>query len=432
MQKNFSDFYSIIQDQKSLLDEIKIIGSNTFDIESILKQYKGKDYSNLYNTFLLDATKGKKDFNDLISEQIRSGLGLLKDLNTHIDGEFSEQESSYRGLLRKKEELNSFWSNLSGVKAGLQNENREMTLELDGFLKKKSWLVSKREYISYKYNEYGDEEKINETFQEWSEEYNNEKAEEKALKAEYEKVRQDEKIIPRVCKDIKSYIKSQKDGISLAKYEMEEIFKAVPDFEERAKESEEIVSKYNAVHKDLEENTSTLNDLRDKFKKVDDEKKKLEINFEEKKAVLAPILKTEDSLKNKLAEITDRFGRQEELKGERHILREVMQPLEGRLEGWKEKIKNFEKKSIEANKEIENLKSESHKLVAELKEYEALAGPVTELKERMDSAGKENATIGEQDKKLTSEIHKTRKENELLSIKARQFEMVRKKLEGIK
>lgn len=431
MQKNFSDFYSIIQDQKNLLDEIKIIGSNTFEIGPILKQYKGKDFSNLYNIFLLDATKGKKDFNNLIKEQVRSGLGLLKDLNTHIDEKASEQEEAYRDLLNKKEELNNFWSNLSGEKEGLQNESRKMTLELNVFLKKRSWLVSKREYINHKYSEYGDDEKINELFQQWSEEYKNEKAEEMALKVEYEKVRQDGKTIPLVCKDIKNYIKSQKDGIALARYEMEEIFKAVPDFEERAKESEEIVLKYNAVHKNLEENTRSLNDLRDKFKKVDDEKKKLEINLEEKKTVLAPILKTEDSLKNKLAEITDRFDRQEELKEERRVLKEVIQPLERSIEGWKEKIKNFEKKSTEANKEIEKLKSESHKLVAELKEYEALAGPVMELKERMDSAEKENSMIDEQDKKLTREIHKMRKENELLSIKAKQFEMVKKKLGGV-
>ncbi len=216
MQKNFSDFYSIIQDQKNLLDEIKIIGSNTFEIGPILKQYKGKDFSNLYNIFLLDETKGKKDFNDLIREQIRSGLGLLKDLNTHIDEKASEQEAAYRDLLNKKEELNNFWSNLSGEKEGLQNESRKMTLELNEFLKKRSWLVSKREYINHKYNEYGDDEKINELFQQWSEEYKTEIGEEKALKVEYEKVRQDGKTIPLVCKDIKNYIIIQNIVLLLA------------------------------------------------------------------------------------------------------------------------------------------------------------------------------------------------------------------------
>ncbi len=249
----FSEFYSIIQDQENILDVIKIIGTDKFDIESVFKQYRSKDFNSMRDTFLRDESKGKKVFNQILKEETKTGIGLLKELNDIIKGKHSEQKVTYRALLKKKERLYSLWSNLVEDKESLQDENKKMTVNLDEFLKKKKYLDSKREYINYKYNEYGDDDKINELFEQWSEEHKTAKAEEKSLRAEYEKSQQDVKTIPRWCNDIKNEIKDRQDEMALAKYEVQEILKVYPDIEERAKESEDIVEKYSAVHKYHEE-----------------------------------------------------------------------------------------------------------------------------------------------------------------------------------
>ena len=98
-------------------------------------------------------------------------------------------------------------------------------------------------------------------------------------------------------------------------------------------------------------------------------------------------MKTEYSLKIKLTEVSTRFEKQEELKEEQSALSDVLKPLERTINGWKEKIKNHEAKSSNMNKEIETLKEESLKVTTEIKEYEALVGPVRELKEKLDKLG---------------------------------------------
>ncbi len=430
--KIFSDFYSIIQGQENIVDVIKIIGADKFDLESVFKQYKSKGFENLHDTFLQDESKGKKVFNQILKEETNAGIGLLKELNDIIKKKHSEEEINCRDLLKKKEELYSLWSNLAEEKERLQDENKKMTVDLDGFLEKKRWLASKKEYINYKYSEYGDEAKINELYEQWSEEYKETKVEEEALKAEYEKAMQDEKTVPRLCNDTNKEIKNRRDEIAMAKYEAQEILKSFPDIEERARESEEIVIKYRTVHNDLEKTTGVLNNLRDNHTKVDNERKELEKTLSLKKEELDPFIKTEKSLKNELTEVTNKFNRQEELKEERRVLEDVLKPLEKTIEQWKERIKNHHEKITKMNKEIEDMKEESQKVVAEVKEYEAMVGPVRKLKEKLTNAEKEISQMGEQDQQFTKAIHEMRKENEILSIKARQFEMIKKKLDGIK
>lgn len=431
-KKIFSDYYSVIQKQENLLDVLKIIDFNRFEIKSILEKHVIKDFNSWHNTFLRDETKEKKGFNKILKEETKSGIDLLKELNNALEEKQSRGKVAHNNLLKEKVEIYTVWSELAEEKEWLQNENKRMTSELDEFLKKKNWLVSKREYIHYKYSEYGDENKIIELYEQWSKEYDDTKAEEKSLKAEYDKGMQEEKTIPRLWKDIKKEIKSRREEIDMAKYEVHEILKIFPDIEELANESNEIVTKYRATHNDLEESSKILNNLSDKFKQTDAEYKELEKTLYSKKEELAPFVESENSLKNELTEVTNRFNRQEELKEQKSTLNSVLQPLEKSIEEWKNKIKNHEIKSAEMKKETETLKGESQKITSDLKEYESLVGPVKELKERLDNAEKEIPVIVEQDKKLTDEIHNLRKENEILSIKAKQFEMVKKKLEGIK
>lgn len=430
--KIFTDFYSIIQGQENVVDVIKIIGADKFDLESVFKQYKSKGFESLHDTFMQDDSEGKKVFNQILKEETNAGIGLLKELNNIIKKKHSEEEINYRDLLKKKKELYSLWSNLAEEKESLQDENKKMTVGLDEFLEKKRWLTSKREYINYKYSEYGDDDKINELFEQWSEEHKNARAEEESLNAEYKKSQQDVKTLPRLCNDIKNEIKNRQDEMALAKYEVQEILKVYPDLEERAKESQDIVEKYSAVHKDLEGKIKTVIDLKEKFKQVDSESKVLENRLSIKKKEIEPFLNTQNSLKNKLAEITNKFNLQEEITEEKRLLNETVKPLEKGIEEWKKKINNYETKTAEMNKEIEILKEEKLKVAPELKELEALIGPAKELKEKLTSAEKEISQTEEQDKQLTKAIHKTRKENEILSIKAKQFEMIKKKLEGIK
>lgn len=331
------------------------------------------------------------------------------------------------GLLTKEEDRLTMWSDIAQEKDRLRNENSAMISDLNTFLQMKKQLASRRDYINYKYSEYGDLHRINELFELWSGEYENARAEAETLKVEYEKARKDLEAIPRACDNIKDYIISLQHAISLVTYEMEEIRNANPDLEKRAKESEEILSKYHAVHKDLEQNTSVLADLRDKFQLASDEKREVEKRISDKKDELATLLKNEDSLARELTVITDRFNKQQELTEEMQAIGH----LEKSLGEWKEKMRHHEIKSAEMNEEINSLKAESAELTSGLKEYEALIGPFKELKARLESAEKELYLTDEQVNKLRDEIDKITKENELLSAKATQFEMVKKKMESI-
>jgi len=335
-------------------------------------------------------------------------------------------------LLNKNDGIYTMWPNIEEERDRLRNENMRMISDLNGFLKRNNRLALKRDYINYKYTEYGDFHKINELFESWSAEYKNAREEAEILKAEYEKESNDVKTIPRVINEIRNDIASLKRAISITSDEMEQIIKAFPDLEERAKESEEITSRYHTVHKEFVENSRLLTDLRDKFQRADNEMKGLEKRLSEKKQELAPLLKTENYFKGKLTEITNRFNKQEELKEERQVLEEVIGHLEESLDERTEKIRNHERNTAEINKEINNLKDESGKLTSKVKEYEVMVVPFKELKGRLEDAEKEISLVDEQQKKLTEETDRLRKENEILGAKARQFEELKKMMEANK
>ncbi len=335
-------------------------------------------------------------------------------------------------LLNKNDEIYTMWSNIGDEKDRLRNENMRMISDLNGFLKRSKRLVLKKDYINYKYTEYGDFHKINELFETWSAEYKNATEEAEILKVEYEKESNDVKTIPRVISEIRNDNASLKRAVLIARHEMEQIIEAFPDLEERAKESEEITSKHHVVHKEFVENSKLLTGLRDEFQRANNEMKGLEKRLSEKKRELAPLLKTENSLKSELTEITNRFNKQEELKEEKRALEEVIGHLEESLDERREKIKNHEKKTAEMNKEIKNLKDESGKLTSKVKEYEVMIVPYMELKGRLEDAEKEISLVDEQQKKLTEETDRLKKENEILGAKATQFEELKKMMEGIK
>ena len=76
-------------------------------------------------------------------------------------------------LRNKKDGKERVRSNIEEKKDRLRNENMKMISDLNSFLKRKNRLVLKKDYVNYKYNEYGDSRKINELFRSWSIEYKN-------------------------------------------------------------------------------------------------------------------------------------------------------------------------------------------------------------------------------------------------------------------
>jgi chromosome segregation ATPase len=335
-------------------------------------------------------------------------------------------------LFNKEEDRFAVWANIAQEKDRLRNENIRMISNLNTLLQRKKRFVSEREFVEYKHDEYGDPDRINELFVLWSGEYENARAEAETLRVQYESARRDLEAIPRARDNINDYIISLKHAISLVTYEIEQIHNAFPDLEERARESEEIFSRYDAIRRDLEENTKVLADLRDKFETASDERREVEKGLLEKKEELATLLKAEDSLTRELTEITDRFNKQQELTEEMHLLKEAIAHLEKSVGEWKDKLEKHEIKSTEMNEQIKSLKAESAELTSELRECEAMLEPFKGLRVRLEDNEKELSLTDEQIKKLTDEIDKITKENEMLSPKATQFEMVKKKLESIK
>lgn len=334
--------------------------------------------------------------------------------------------------LNRKDETLTVWSSIVGEKDRLRNENMRIITDLNRFSKRMTQLVKKREYLNYKYNEYGNFDEIDDIFGSLSAEYKNARKEAETLKSEYETKGADARTIPIVIENMRKDVAGLRRTVILAGSEIDQVFEAFPDLEERAKESEEIASRYRRVHKDFRESTGLLSDLREKFKRADSEKKVVEKGLSEKKVVLTPLLKTENSLKDTLAGMTDRFNRQEELKEEKRVLDEVIGHLEKSIGEWREKIENHEKKTEQMNKEIKNLKDESEELSSKADEYEAMVAPFEELKEREEHAEKEISLLDEQQRTLTDEILKLKKGNEILGAKARQFAEVKKMMEAMK
>jgi len=335
------------------------------------------------------------------------------------------------GPLNKKNGKEGMRPNIEEKKDRLRNENMKMISDLNTYLKRKNRLVLKRDYVNYKYNEYGDSRRINELFRSWSVEYKNAREEAVALREEYERQSNDINTIPRLVEGIRDDVAVLKKAVFVSKYEIDQILEAYPALEELGKDSEETTLKYRAVHDELEKKSRTITGLRQKFETVKNEKEWVEKCLSENKEELAPLLKTENSLKDELAEITQRFNRQEELREEKRVLDEAIGHLERSLGEKKEKLENHETKTANINEEIKNLKEESENQKSKLKEYEALVIPFQELMEKLKSVKREFTLLDSQQVKLKDEIPNLKKENEILQTKARQFEDIKKMMEGI-
>ena len=322
-------------------------------------------------------------------------------------------------------------SNIEEKKDRLRHENMKMISELNSFLKRKNRLVLKRDYVHYKYNEYGDARRINELFESWSREYKNARDEAVALREEYERQSEDINTIPIVVESIRNDVTGLKKTVFVAKYEIDQILEAYPALEELGRDSEETASRYRAVHDEFEQKNKAITGLRKKYETLNNEKKWLEQSLSENRSELTPLLKTEESLKKELEEITDRFNRQEELKEKKEALEDAIGHLERGLREKKEKLENHETKTAAINEEINRLKEEGENQKSKLREYEALVMPFQELMEKRKSMKKEISQLDVHDTRLADEIPKVKKENEILQTKARQFEDIKKMMEGI-
>ncbi|MGR3219438.1 MAG: hypothetical protein ACUZ8H_06410, partial [Candidatus Anammoxibacter sp.] len=425
-----SGFDSDMKHQRDIVSLLKIISSDRFGGESILRKYKDQDLHKIINELLCDKSEKRGVFKKRLNDETANNKSILTELNDHAGKRHSEEKASFDDLLNKKNEKYAGWLGILDEKEKLQIENTKKTAELNDFFKRKESVASKKEYLSFKYSEYGDEDRIKAVFEQLSKEYDNGKIEETSLREEYDKARQDEKIIPRVCNDTKLEMKALRDEMDRAKYEINAILEAYPNIRDLAKESGEITVKYNEVHEELERTTKTINDLRANFEKVSGEETEVRKDLDVKMKKLEPFIGKEKDVKSGLTNLMERFDRQEELQEEKSVFNDIVGPLEKKLRGWREKIDSYEVKSAAMNNEIETLKNESSSLTTELTEYEALVGPVKVLKTRMEKVVKDAPDVEGQEEVLTKEIRDLKKANEMLSIKARQFEMVKRKLEG--
>lgn len=432
MEKDFSEFASELKNQEEIVALIKIFNSDEFESEPVLKSYKDHDLNKLRNVLSHDHSGKKKIFREMLNDETKGNVLILEELTSILKKKNSAEELVCRDLLKKKENDYELWSKLTESVDTLQVENKRMTVEHNELLEKKSLLTTKRDFINYKMEEFGDEKRISELFEEWSAEHARAKAEKVKLEAELEKAREDEKVFPRLCNDARNNIKRLKADINHAKYEMQEILKAFPNIEDKAKESEEIVVKYKSVHEEMEKTAIILTDLREQISKVTEDEKYLREDLSKKKEELVPLVETETTLKTQLTDLTNKFNRQEELTDQAETLKGVINPLESKLKEWRSKVDNHERMSKKINEEIEKLKDESAEMASELKELESMVGPVKELRKKLEEAKKEVSTLKEQEEQSTSEIKKLTEENSLLSIKARQFDMIKKRMEGMK
>ena len=313
----------------------------------------------------------------------------------------------------------------------LRSKNMRMMSDFNSYSKRIKRLAVKRDYVDYKYNEYGDTHQIKRYFDAWVDEYINAGEEAKTLKEEYLKKSKDLDTIPTVIADIKSDIEELKKAVFVADYEIDQITGAFPDLYEQAIASEETEKKYRLVHKEFADVDRNLTDFRLKFDAVNTEKRKLADDLSEQKTELSPLLKMETSLKDDLAELTERFDRQEKLREEKAALEEVIKNLEESVGEKRERIKNHETYTNEINAKIEGLKSESNRLRSKIKEYEALVKPYRELKERLERVEAEISRSDAQHRRFTDEIGKVSIENEILQAKANQYEEIKRMMEDI-
>ena len=311
-----------------------------------------------------------------------------------------------------------------------RNQNISAITTLNRVLKKNRQLALIKGYVTQKELEYGNFNNISEIFASLSDEYETAEDEFTTLNGKYKKASNDAECLPDVNNDIKSDIDGLKEGVFIAGNETDQILAAFPGLEELAEESVRLTTEHHTVAGDLEEKGGNLNDLEQKYDSAKKEKIRIEKDVSAKSRDLALLVETESSHRDKLADITKRAQIQQELTEEKQTLEKVTGTLKKSIEEKDKKIKDHETQTTRLNKEISGIKDESVKLREELKEYQALVVPFMSLKTEFENAEKELSEVDGQIAKLTTEADKMKKDEEMLRIKARQFEEIKKRMTG--
>ncbi len=221
-----------------------------------------------------------------------------------------------------------------------------------------------------------------------------------------------------------------KEAIFLAVSETNQMLEAFPGLEALAKESERITAAHFAVCEDFEKKSRALNDLEQKYERAGKEKDNLLRDVSEKRDELTSLQKTEASHRERLTDITGRAELQQTLTEEKQVLEKVMDTLEKGLQEKRGKIKDHEMRTAQLNKEITDLKEESTHLRADLIEYQALVDPFVSLKTGLENIEVEISDIDVQVEKLKTETADMKKDEEILRIRAAQFEQIKKRMAG--
>lgn len=314
----------------------------------------------------------------------------------------------------------------------LRLENLSMISDLNTFLKRNKLLALKRSYVNFKYTEYGDFSRVDEIYDALSSTFISARKEAAQLKADYEKAIEDIETIPTACNSIGNTIDDIENEVSIARNEVDEILEAFPNLEARAEACRTIQTESAAARRQLEDNSRRQGGLKHEFQTRDGEKQNREKQLADKKKILAPLVESETELNETLAEIADRFERQETFTQEKQLAEESIGSLEKKIATFEEMILAHDTELAEKNQTIAALKDESTKLAAGAKEYEAKLIPFRELTDRLQKAREEVSSIDGQREKITEETEKLRKENEILGTKAKQFGILTKKLEGLR
>ncbi len=314
----------------------------------------------------------------------------------------------------------------------LRLENLSMISDLNASLKRNKVLAQKRTYVNYKYTEYGDFSRVDEIYDSLSSTYIAARKEAAQLKSDYESAIADIETMPTACNSIRNTIGDIKDEVSIAQDEVNEILDAFPDLEGRAEAGRALVTESTAVRNQLEDNSRQQGSLKHDFQTSEGEKQYKEKELEEKTRILGPLVETESELNETLAEIADRFERQEAYTQEKQAAETSIASLEKKIADFEETLLAHDADVAEKNRTIASLKEESTQLAASVKEFEVKLVPFRELTGRLKEAREEIASIEGQRGKITEETENLRKDNEMLETKARQFSLLTKKMEGLR
>ncbi len=314
----------------------------------------------------------------------------------------------------------------------LRMANLSMMSDLNLSLKQNKLLALKRNYVNSKYTEYGDFSRVDEIYDSLSSTFIAARNEAAQLKSAYESAIADVEPIPAACESIRNAIIDIAGEVALAGEEIDEILETFPDLEERAAASAAMTSESAVVKRELESNSRRQGALRHEFQTADSEKQRLEKQLADQKKTLTPLVESETDLNDTLSEIADRFERQEALTREKVAIEEAIGSLETKMAVVEASIHTHETELAEKNQRIAVLKDDSAALTARVKDYEEKILPFRELTEGLEKATSALSALDEQSEKITGEVQKLRKDNDMLETKAKQFGVLNQKLEGLR